>query len=154
MKTLVFTIIAVAGSFSISGCASDPAADEAQRQALSRHFVPVQAHQTNDMILTCEDLRANLDDVVSAISALDTQIAYQKQTSNSFSVMSALASISGAYAPNIRSAQLASAEGSIANAGAQIESNQSASTKELRDMYQYRHDTLMQLFYGRNCSGK
>jgi hypothetical protein len=154
MKTLIFTIVAVAGALSTSGCASDPAANAAQRQALSQHFVPVQAHQTNDMALTCGDLRANLEDIGSAISALDTQIAYQKQASNSFSVMSALASISGAYAPNLRSAQLASAEGSIANAGAQIESNQSVSTKELRDMYQYRHDTLMQLFYGRNCTSK
>jgi hypothetical protein len=154
MKALIFTILALAGSLPMSGCASDPAADAAQRQALSQHFVPVQAHQTNDMALTCEDLRANLDEVGSAISTLDTQIGYQKQASNSFSLMGALAGISGAYAPNLRSAQLASAEGSIANAGAQIESNQSVSTKELRDMYQYRHDTLMQLFYGRNCTGK
>ena len=153
MKALILIIVATSIS-SLFGCASDPAAEAEQREALSHHFVPVQAHQTTDLSLSCDDLTANIADVGHAISLLDKKIAYEQQASNSFSLISALASVSGAYAPNLRSAQLASAEGSLANAGAQIESNQSVSTKDLRGMYQYRHDTLMQLFYGKNCSAK
>jgi hypothetical protein len=154
MKALILIIVATSISTSLFGCASDPAAEAEQREALSQHFVPVQAHQTTDLSLSCDDLTANIADVGHAISLLDRKISYEQQASNSFSLISALASVSGAYAPNLRSAQLASAEGSLANAGAQIESNQSVSTKDLRGMYQYRHDTLMQLFYGKNCSAK
>jgi hypothetical protein len=150
MKALIVIIVATSISISLFGCASDPASEA----AMSEHFVPVQAHQTTDLTLSCDELTANIADVTHAISILDKQIAYQQQSSNSFSFISALASVSGAYAPNLRSAQLASAEGSLANAGAQIEANQSVSTKDLRGMYQYRHDTLMQLFYGKNCSAK
>jgi hypothetical protein len=150
VKTLLIAIIAATVSLSTSGCASDPATEA----ALSEHFVPVQAHQTTDMTLSCDELNADIAETGHAISVLDRQIANQQQASNSFSFMSALASVSGAYAPNLRSGQLASAEGSLANAGAQIEANQSVSTKDLRGMYQYRHDTLMQLFYGKNCSAK
>jgi hypothetical protein len=135
LNTLLITIIAATGSLAISGCASDPAAVAEQRQTLSEHFVPVQAHQTTDLTLSCQDLAAGIAETGHAISVLDKQIAYQQQSSNSFSFISASAS----------------AEGSLANAGAQIEANQSVSTKELRGMYQYRHDTLMQLFYGKNC---
>ena len=145
MKALIF--VATSISISLFGCASDPATEA----AMSEHFVPVQAHQTTDLTLSCQDLAAGIAETGHAISVLDKQIAHQQQSSNSFSLISALASVSGAYAPNLASAQLASAEGSLANAGAQIEANQSVSTKDLRGMYQYRHDTLMQLFYGKNC---
>jgi hypothetical protein len=153
MKTLLLTCISATLALA-AGCASDPAAEAEQRQVLSEHFVPVQAHQTSDMGLSCDELTANIGDMVHAISILDKQIAYQQQSSSQFSFISALAGVSGAYAPNLRSAQLATAEGSLANAGAQIEANQSVSTKDLRGMYQYRHDTLMQLFYGKNCGAK
>jgi hypothetical protein len=105
-----------------------------------------------DLTLSCDDLKANLASLTADISSIDQQIAYQEKATNSFSLISALASVSGAYAPNFRSAQLASAEGSLANAGAQIESNQSLSTKDLRGMYENRHDVLMQIFYGKNCN--
>ena len=152
MKAIIFTIASTAGLFSISGCASDPAADAAQREALSQHFVPVQAHQTSDLALSCNDLKNEIASLTADINSIDQQIAYQEKATNSFSLIGALASVSGAYAPNFRSAQLASAEGSMANAGAQIESNQTVSTKDLRAMYENRHDVLMQIFYGKNCS--
>jgi len=147
MKTLVFTVIAAAVAINLSGCAADPV----QRDVLSTHFVPVQEHQLGDMTLSCDDLNANIAQISHDIGLIDQQIGYQENASNSFSFVSALASVSGAYAPNLRSAQLASAEGSLANAGAEIESNQSMSSKDLRVMYQARHDALMQLFYGKNC---
>jgi hypothetical protein len=131
----IITIIAATGSLAISACASDPAADAEQRQILSEHFVPVQAHQTADLTLSCQELAAGIAEMGHAISVLDKQISYQQQSSNSFSFISASAS----------------AEGSLGKAGAPIEANQSASNKDLRGMYQYRHDTLMQLFYGENC---
>jgi hypothetical protein len=154
MKALMASIVSSAGLLFISGCASDPAAEAERQQVLAEHFVPVQAHETTDMNLTCDELNVGIADTTHAISVLDKQIGYQQQASNSFSFISALAGVSGAYAPNFRSAQLASAEGSLANAGAQIETNQTLSTKDLRGMYQYRHDTLMQLYYGKNCGGK
>lgn len=152
MKALILTIVSATGLFAISGCASDPAADAAQRQALSQHFVPLQAHQTSDLALSCNDLKNEIAGLTADINSIDQKIAYQEKATNSFSLIGALASVSGAYAPNFRSAQLASAEGSLANAGAQIESNQTISTKDLRAMYENRHDVLMQIFYGKNCS--
>lgn len=146
MKTLL-TIVATSVSIAMSGCATDPAADA----TLSRHFDPVEAHQKDDLSLGCADLSANIDATTDAIVTLDKQIANQQQASNSFSLISALAGVSGAYAPNLRSAQLAGAEGTMANAGAQIEANQAFSTKDLRAMYQSRHDTLMEIYYGKNC---
>jgi hypothetical protein len=146
MKALLTTILATSLLGSIAGCASDPVSDAAQRQ-----LDPVEAHQINDMALSCDEIAANLNTTSSAIAAIDRQIASQQQAGNSFSLISAFAGVAGAYAPNLRSAQLADAEGTLANAGAQIEANQSVSTKDLRVMYEHRHDVLMQLFYGRNC---
>lgn len=150
MKAIMISVVVVTAAVALSGCATS-AADLEQQQALSRHYVPVQAHQIDDMTLSCDQLTANINEMSSAISTLDKQIANQEHNSNSFSFISALASVSGAYAPNFQAAQLASAEGSLANAGAQIEANHSVSTKELRAMYETRHDVLMQMFYGKNC---
>jgi peptidoglycan hydrolase CwlO-like protein len=150
MKANLISVVAVTAAVAVSGCATN-AVDLEQQQALSRHYVPVQAHQINDMTLSCDQLTANINDISEAVSTLDKQIEYQEHSSNSFSFISALASVSGTYAPNLGAARLANAEGSLANAGAQIESNQSVSTKELRAMYENRHDVLMQMFYGKNC---
>ena len=146
MKTICFSVIAAITALT-TGCAADPQT----REVMSQHFAPVEVHQLNDMALTCDELSAGITNMGQAISTIDKQIAYHEQSSNSFSFISALASVSGAYAPNFRSAQLASAEGSLANAGAQITSNQGMTEKDLRMSYQGRHDALMQLYYGRNC---
>ena len=147
MKALISTAIAATIISSISGCASDPVAS----QAISRRFDPIEVHQMGDMALSCDELSSNINNVAANISTLDKQIAHQQQTSTGFSILSALASVSGAYASNFRVAQLSSAEGTLANTGAAIEAGQAMNTKEVLDLYQNRHDVLMQIYYGKNC---
>jgi hypothetical protein len=147
MKTLISTVIAAAIISSISGCATDPGT----RVALSQHFEPIEVHQLGDMALSCEELTANINEVSGAISALDKQIAAQQQASTGFSILSAIASVSGTYAPNFHAAQLSSAEGTLANTGAAIEGGQAMNKQGLRAMYENRHDVLMQIFYGKSC---
>jgi hypothetical protein len=139
--TLVLWTAAIAAS--ISGCATDP--------ALAVHYDPIQSHQKNDMNLSCPELSANIDSTTAAIATLDRQIADQQSSSSGFSLMSAVASVSGIYAQTVPAAQLASAEGTLANTGAAIEANGAFNTQQIRAMYQDRHDVLTQLYYQNNC---
>jgi DNA segregation ATPase FtsK/SpoIIIE-like protein len=142
MKSLIpLTVVCT-----LVGCASTP-----PDPALSRRFVPVEAHQTSDLQLSCTDLSSQIRETDDAISALDKQIARAQQDSNSFSVMSALAGVSGAFAGNALQASTASAERTVANTGAALSANQAYTTKDLRVMYENRHEALMQLYYSRSC---
>lgn len=134
----------------MAGCATDPASD-VETQALARHFDPIQAHQINDLQLSCGDLAEQIGTADEAIATLDKQIAHQEQNTTSFSLMGALAGVSGAFANNPLSAQMASAQQTVANTGAQLSTNQTYSTKDLRALYENRHEALMQLYYAKNC---
>src|ERR1700733_13642912 len=147
MKALISPPIAATIIASTSGCAVDPS----QAQAMSQHFDPIEIHQTGDLALSCDDLSANINNLSAAISTLNKQIASQQQASTGFSILGAMAAVAGTYAPSFRSAQLDSAEGTVANTGAAIEAGQAMSTTNLLSMYQGRHDALMQIYYGKNC---
>ena len=147
MKALISTAIAITIIGSVSGCAVDPT----QAQAMSQHFDPIEVHQMGDLALSCDDLSANIAHLSTDISTLNKQVASHQQASTGFSLLSTLSSVAGTYAPTFRAAQLDSAEGTVANAGASLAAGQAQSTTNLLAMYQGRHDALMQVYYGKNC---
>lgn len=130
----------------IGGCASTPPDPD-----LSRTFIPVQAHQTKDLNMTCEDLTAEIHQREEEVSALDKQLAFAHKQSQDMAMMAAFSGFSAVTANNAVSAQLASANESLANAAGGM-AGQAAMTKDqLRSNLNQRHDALMQIYFARAC---
>jgi hypothetical protein len=130
----------------IAGCASEPTDPD-----LSRTFVPVQAHQTKDLSMTCEDLTAEIHEREGAVSALDKQLALAHKQSQDMAMMSAFSGLSAATATNAVSAQLASANVGLANAAGGMVGQEAMTKDQLRSNLNQRHDALMQIYFARAC---
>jgi len=131
---------------SFAGCASVPADPDLQRS-----FVPVQAHQTRDLSLTCPDLQDQIGEMENGVAVLDKQIKHDKEQSQIFSMAAAFSGFSGAMANNALSAQLASANATLGNAGASMSDQQAMTKEQLRANIEARHDALMQIYFARQC---
>src|ERR1700755_405618 len=102
MNRYISSLLCIAFVASVSGCAEAPVADP----DLGKSFVPVQAHQTVDLEVSCADIQSRIGDTEDAVVALDKQIKRDSQQSQGFSMMSALAGMTGVLANNPLSAQL------------------------------------------------
>lgn len=131
---------------SFAGCASAPADPDMQRT-----FVPVQAHQTTDLSLTCPDLQGQISDTESSVAVLDKQIKRDQEQSQMFAIATAFSGFSGAFANNPISAQLANANVNLGNAGEAISDRQAMTKAQLRANIEARHDALMQIYFARKC---
>jgi hypothetical protein len=131
---------------SFAGCASAPSDPDMQRS-----FVPVQAHQTTDLTLTCPDLHEQIVDTESGVAVLDKQIKHDQEQTQSFSWAAALSGVSGAFANNPLSAQLSNANVTLGNAGASISGQDAMNKAQLRANIEQRHDALMQIYFARGC---
>jgi hypothetical protein len=131
---------------SFAGCASAPADPDLQKT-----FVPVQAHQTTDLGLACPDIQSQINETENSVSALDKQIKHDQEQSQTFSWAAALSGVSGAFANNPLSAQLASANVTLGNAGASMSGQDAMNKAQLRANIEQRHDALMQIYFARGC---
>jgi len=130
----------------LTGCATDPPDPD-----LKKSFAPVITHQTQDLNMTCSDLKREIDDTENAIKVLDKQIALHQQQSQSSTWMAAAWGVLGATAPNAASAQIDNAASIMSNADAGSENNQQMTTGQLRVNYNQRHDALIQIYFARKC---
>jgi hypothetical protein len=146
LNRMIVTGVCVGLVASIAGCASVPADPDLQRT-----FVPVQAHQTKDLNLTCPDLQEQIGDMESGVAVLDKQIKHDKEQSQTFALAAAFSSFSGAMANNPLSAQLASANANLGNAGASMSDQQAMTKEQLRANIEARHDALIQIYFARQC---
>jgi hypothetical protein len=131
------------------GCASGPT--QAPDPDLQRTFVPVQAHQTTDLGLACPDIESQINETESSVSALDKQIKHDQEQGQTFSFAAALSGVTGAFANNPLSAQLANANVTLGNAGASMSGQDAMNKAQLRANIEQRHDALMQIYFARRC---
>jgi hypothetical protein len=131
---------------SIAGCASVPVDPDLQKS-----FIPVQAHQTTDLSLTCPDLQQQIGDTESAVATLDKQIKHDKDQSQVFAMAAVFSGISGSLANNPLSAQLANANATLGNAGASMSDQQAMTKEQLRANIETRHDALIQVYFAQQC---
>jgi hypothetical protein len=135
------------GSFAlIAGCAIDPPDPDLQRT-----FVPVQAHQMDDLRLSCADLESEIHVAENSVAILDKQIRHDQDQSQSFSLGAALSAMSGALATNVQSAQISNVSAIASGAGASMSANDAMTKAQLRANLEQRHEALMQIFYTRRC---
>jgi hypothetical protein len=135
----------------LSACASTPS-DPDTRAQLAATITPVEARQQGDYQLSCADLSAEIKQTDWTIAALDKQITQAQNSANGFAVLGALAGLGGAYATNISQVQTANAEGVVANLGGAMSAGTGMTKQALRANYEARHDVLMNVFYGKNCT--
>jgi hypothetical protein len=146
LNRMITTGICVGLVASLAGCASAPVDPDLQKT-----YVPVQAHQTKDLSLTCPDLQEQIGDTENSVAALDKQIKHDKEQSQTFMLAAAFSSFSGAFANNPLSAQLANANANLGNAGASMSDQQAMTKAQLRANIEARHDALMQIYFARQC---
>ena len=142
IKASVCTAVAAA----LTACASVPADPE-----LNVAFRPVITHQTQDLTMSCPDLQSEIKDDEHVMQVLDKQIAFHNQQSQTMAMFAAFSGFSAATANNALSAQLASGNQVLANAGQGMENNQQLTTEQLRANYNQRHDALIQIYFARKC---
>jgi hypothetical protein len=146
LNRIITTGVCVGLIASFAGCASVPADPDLQRT-----FVPVQAHQTKDLSLSCPDLQQQIGDNESAVATLDKQIKHDKDQSQVFAMAAVFSGISGSFANNPLSAQLANANATLGNAGASMSDQQAMTKAQLRANIEARHNALMQIYFARQC---
>jgi hypothetical protein len=146
LNRIVTTGICIGLVASVTGCASVPADPDLQRT-----FVPVQAHQTTDLNLSCPDLQLQIADTESAVAVLDKQIKHDKDQSQAFAMAAVFSGISGSFANNVLSARLANANVNLGNAGASMSDQQAMTKAQLRENIETRHDALIQIYYAQQC---
>jgi hypothetical protein len=147
MNSMIKIGLCLGFAASLAACASTPADPDLQRT-----FIPVQAHQTADINLSCTDLKTQITDTETSVSILDKQIKHDQDQSQSLSMAAVFSSVSGAMANNPLSAQLANANATLGNAGAAMTDKQAMSKAQLRANIEQRHDTLMSVYYARHCN--
>jgi hypothetical protein len=147
INRIITTGVCIGLVASVVGCASAPTDPD-----LLRSPVPVQAHQTADLGLSCAQLASQISDSESSIAALDKQIKQDQGNSQSLSMFAAFSGALGGFANNPLSAQLANADANLGNAGASITGQQGAIKAQLRANIQQRHDALMQIYFARQCT--
>jgi hypothetical protein len=111
----------------------------------------VQAHQTQDLGLTCADLKSQIDDTEQSVAALDKQVKHDQEQSQNLSLLAAFSGVSGAFANNALGARLANANVILGDAGASISDQQAMGKAQLRVNIEERHDALMQIYFARRC---
>jgi hypothetical protein len=147
MNHLTKIAVAISIAVGLSACATTPTDPD-----LARTFVPVQTHQTGDLGLSCQDLRAQITDNEDSVSALDKQIHHDQEQSQLMSVAAAFSGMSGALATNVASARLSNANVILGNAGANLSDQQAMSKSQLRANIEARHEALIGLFYAHSCT--
>jgi hypothetical protein len=146
INRMIATGVCAALTVSFAGCASVPPDPDMQRS-----FVPVQAHQTTDLSLTCPDLQGQISDTERSVAVLDKQIKHDQDQGQMFAIATAFSGFSGAFANNPLSAQLANANVNLGNAGEAISNGQAMNKAQLRANIEARHDALMQIYFARQC---
>lgn len=147
INRIITTGVCIGLVASVVGCASGPPADP----DLQKTVVPVQAHQTQDLSLSCSDLEAQINDTEQSVMTLDKQIKNDQSQSQNMSLFAAFSGVSGALANNPLSAHLANANVILGNAGSSISDQQAMTKAQVRENVEQRHDALMQIYFARRC---
>jgi outer membrane murein-binding lipoprotein Lpp len=147
MKPQIIVFNSILVMTALAGCANSPPADP----DLAKTIVPVQTHQMKDINMTCDELSGEIKDTESEVAALDKQINYQKQQSNTYSMISALSGLQATTATTAATANLANTNATLGNINAGMAGQQAMSKTELRMNINQRHDALMAVYFARNC---
>jgi hypothetical protein len=146
MNNAIRAIVCLSVGAWVSGCATTPPDPD-----LTEKFVPVVTHKTKDINLSCEELASEIGQNEHVTAILDKQIANQQQQSQTMAMLAAFSGWSAATANNPLSAQLSSANQTLATVGEGMANRESMTAAQLHANYNQRHDALIQIYFARRC---